>query len=344
VTTRRRWNVAVSAVLAAATVGAAWGVWRTRVDLCGVGPVALPLRLLAPDLWPGHLLPRRLGAEARAAAWPQVLAQLQAGTTPQQQAAALMLRIDGFVDAEAPDVPATGPQEDRPALTAKLVQMARHAHGAEQADIVRWAVQACRRHKQAAGCAGLSPRDVLGLDPTDGLAWLGEAAIRPGDRAALLRSATAPGLRFRDWSDALPAVVAGAMPDALPPYLLVDLVVLVVGIDAARQDSTGWELLMHCRPEALGDPTRRADCQALAEALTTRSDSLVWLSVGRALATRLGWPSGQLEALQAQEAAALNAHAARFDERQPYTCASIDRLRAWKREKARWGDMGALRR
>lgn len=136
-------------------------------------------------------LPGPLGAQARAAAWPRVLAALQAGTTPREQAAAQMLRIDQFVHAEYPQIPSSHPVEDSVALTPQLVQLARRVQGAADAEVVRWAVQACRRQTAAEGCSSLLPRDVRARDPTDDTAMLAQAAIEPAQREAMLRVAGA---------------------------------------------------------------------------------------------------------------------------------------------------------
>lgn len=312
--------------------------------MCGIGNVPLPARTDGASPGFNTALPGPLGAQARAAAWPRVLAALQAGTTPREQAAALMLRIDRFVHAEHPQIPSSHPVEDSVALTAQLAQLARRAQGAADADVVRWAVQACRRQTAAEGCSSLSPRDVLALDPTDGTAMLAQAAIEPAQREALLRAATAPGIRFRGWSDALPAQVAAALPADLPAYLLVDLAVLSIGIEAARPDSTGWQVLMHCRAPAVNQPARRADCEALARALTTRSDSMDSFNLGVAMGSALGWPQAELARLNAEEAALMTLLTSQFDTRAPYACASVDKLRDWMRDKARWGDLAAAQR
>jgi hypothetical protein len=190
----------------------------------------------------------------------------------------------------------------------------------------------------------LSPRDVLALDPTDGTAWLAQAAVQPDQRDALLRAATAPGLRFRDWGDALPEVVAAAMPEGLPAYLQVDLHVLSLGIEAARPDPPGWQLLMHCRGKALEARELRALCQSVAQALTERSDSFSSLFAGAALARNLGWPAAELARLNDEAAQALRVLEASFDAAQPYTCASVSALRNLVRDRARWGDLGVARR
>lgn len=306
---------------------------QITLDLCGVGPV--PVRLPPPGAADPsfELLPRPLGQHARAEAWARVLDAMDASPTERNRAAALVLRASGLFEAE------TSPLvQAMPDTTPFVRQLAALAQGTRDAGVLQWALAVCERTPRLAECQALSVRELVVLAPEDGRNWLLLAAADAAGRdEALRRAASAPVIAAMP--SLTPAIEAAAAAD-LPPYLLQDLLVHAVGVEAAQVNSRLFSALRHCR-EATGE--RRGTCLALADALQLRGPELTELGVAAGLGKRLGWSPDRVAAAKAEQLS-LMAQIPRFDMDQPYGCANVERTRDWLRERATLGERATLQR
>jgi hypothetical protein len=309
------------------------------LELCGVGRVSLPEPPVGSAGF--ELLPRPLGADARAAAWPRVLARLDASPALRDRAAALVLRASGLLDADASLTQVPQPRADTaPALQA-LVELARRERDPA---VMRWALQLCDRALAAPACQGLTPRDLLALAPDDAAAWLRLAQTEPAAAPEAFAAAAAPSSRYVTSNFDLPAIVDAAFPPELPGYLRLDLAVAAIGIEMGFLSNPPIDVARRCQRLAATDQAARSECAALATMLVERSDSLIALTVGRAIGERLqAWPAERLAAIKAEEAREQARSMGLIEGRGAYGCEGISRLRDFMVQRARTGELGALR-
>jgi hypothetical protein len=99
----------------------------------------------------------------------------------------------------------------------------------------------------------------------------------------------------------------------------------------------------HCRPPATEERTRRALCSGLADAMRAGGKSLRALAVGAGNGQWVGWPPEGVVAARADEQRLTQALVGIFDSQQPYSCANLDVTQGWLRQRARAGEVPALR-
>jgi hypothetical protein len=270
---------------------------ETVLDLCGVGPLRVKLPQAGEQPSSFELLPNALGVYARSAAWPRVLAAMESMPGDRSRAAALVLKASGLLDAEATLSQLTLPSVDVSRWQSELALLAK---ASSDAAVLRWALAVCLRDPTAPACQTLSRQDLVRLAPDDGSHWLAVAAT-PGatttEREAALRRAAAAS-RFTSMPSLAMAVDAALPPD-LPGYLRQDLLVQVIGVEAAFPDDTMFNLSNHCRTASAND--RRDLCLALADRLAAQGEDLTSLAVARSIGKRLGWSDARVESMRAEE-------------------------------------------
>lgn len=307
---------------------------QVSVELCGVGvmPIHVPAPGTAPESF--ELLPRPLGRDARVEAWEQVLRVLDASAADRDRAAALVLRASGLLDAEAA-LATLGRSIDTSAHIRQLALLGRQTR---DAGVLQWALSVCERLPAAAECQAVSAHDLVHLAPEDGRHWLQLAAVDAEQRnEALRRAAQAPLMGVMP---ALTSAVRSAAPAGLPPYLLQELLVQAIGVQAALVDRAPYWALGYCRM-ASGEP--RAACAALANTLEQRGPDLLSLGVSRIIGARVGWPAARVAAAEAEERR-LRGQEPPLETEQPWSCRAVEAFSDWLDERDTLGERAALQR
>ena len=321
---------AASAALAAVTQRAAVKLPSERsLELCGLGrlivdlPPPLPGATLGgvaqagaadavpPPLWtPPAGLPPALGQQARAAAWPELLAAMEAAGQPlRSRAAAQLLRAAGVVAADSlplgtpesavpNEAAASAAQLGRAAVgvqtsarttaqttaqthaVAALARLARpvvRVAGQQQqgdATVLRWALAMCARQaRPVAECQRIGARDLVRLAPEDSASWLALAA-RPGLPAAERQKAlqrAAAAPQFTGLGGALAVQVDAAWPEQRPGYVQVQVLALALAVEATLDDSTVPAVLQVCSAQVLAAPVAEGSAHAPCEAMGRRA-------------------------------------------------------------------------
>ena len=217
--------------------------------------------------------------------------------------------------------------------------IAREGLEAADAVVLRWAVARCGDEP---GCADRPLARWLQLEPDNAVPWLLLARRSPGradEALQALRAAT----RFQVHWGQLPATVLEALPPERLPYLDLSLFVEAIGVQAALPDDSFMTLLERCRPPPAAGSERQRDCDAWAELLAGKADTLLARFIGLRLGAQAGWPparvAAQKEALNALTAS-VNSPLAGSN---PLSCASIEALRDQVRLVAEHGEVQALR-
>lgn len=305
-----------------------------NLQLCGVGPVTIRLPPKGAGAESFDPLPGPLGHLARAEAWHQVLAAMESNPSERSRAAALVLRASGLPEADAAMRPVQAPPDTVPVVR----QLAELARSTRDAGVLQWALAVCKRYEGVAECQRLSAQQLVVLAPDDGRHWLLLAAVDPLRRKeALLRAAHASTIGV---SPPLWPLVDAAAPATLPPYLLQDVLIEAVGVDAAMPDASLHAVATHCTGQ--GDE-QRTTCLALADALYLRGQDLLTQSVGRGVGKRHGWPTERVAAAQAEQLRLMTkTHWGDAD--QPYACEAVQRTTQFLRDRAQFGEIVTLRR
>lgn len=313
--------------------GAGTAPEQLNFELCGIGPVPIRRPSAAKVAEVFELLPRPLGLDARAEAWTRVTQTLDASPADRDRAAALVLRASGLLDAEATLSTLTR----RPDTAPYVRQLARLARQTRDAGVLQWALSVCERERTMPECQALSAHELVKLDPEDGRSWLLLAAADAGRRdESLRRAAMAPVMGVMP-SLSQPVVSVGAA--GLPPYLLQELLVQAIGVQAAMVDGALYRAIDHCRKAADGE--RRATCLTLADALAERGRDVVTMAVGRSIGSRSGWSAARVDASKAEERNLIERMPLQ-EEAQPWSCRAVETTVQWVADSDRLGERAAL--
>ena len=176
------------------------------------------------------------------------------------------------------------------------------------------------------------------------VAWLAFEESEPA-RAAEARAGLAAAGHFSlRWGAAVREALPAAPAD-IAPYLRLQLLVWAIGIEAAVPMPSAQPLLRLCAPPLQAGSEELARCSALATVLVEHSDALLGHGLGTRIAERAGWPAARLAALRAErermEQASMQLP---FDEKQPLSCDSVERMTRLVDERAQYGELGHLKR
>ncbi|MBK6471080.1 MAG: hypothetical protein IPF94_10155 [Betaproteobacteria bacterium] len=290
-------------------------------DLCGVGRMPVPSGAVAQ---PGPeqalaALPPHLGRDAWVQAYAALATALDAGP-PRWRAAALMLRGSD----------ATGwPQ------ALALPELAR---ASDDPVVAMWALQRC---DLGASCLEMAERWTQ-VEPQNLAPWVDLLARQPQRRGELI-TRMAAATRFDRHEHALSQAVLEAMPAGVASYLQPALWIDVIGVEAAMAMPAFNAVFDHCREPLAPGSERMQACAAVARTLVERSDGFVGVRLGLRLAERSYL--GKAEAATRRKAldTLLAPPDELFDREQPLSCAGVARTRAWVEQRARLGELGALR-
>ena len=197
-------------------------------------------------------------------------------------------------------------------------------------------------------CGMLSADQWARLDPGNAAPWyeVYAAAQKRKDSAsaneALHRIATSQRSEQRVFQ------MAGVLIDAVPQddalrngafMLAVDM----INIEVAWAVPAMQPLVAACEREPMRDTNRRQTCEAIADVLFQKSDTLLERSIGAALGRRLGWPEERIDRVRAEHQAFADSTYAGIEPSRAMSCESIKRVADDVRRKARLGEVGAMR-
>ena len=290
--------------------------------------------------------------EARA----RMLDALRADTSEFARAAAIQLALLG---SEPPPLP-EGATTCEPAqcevwrqYAARIAEardaLAKMATTTRDPQVYALAFNTCRPGQPSEGaCQLLSAEQWARLDPGNATPWsfvLAQAGLRRDvatQNEALYRIATST--RSDQYFFRLSRVVIDHMPDddSSGPVALT-LATEVIGVEASYWLPGYQAMLDQCRRPALRDSNRRQTCNAVAELLVERGDTLLERGVGARIGSQIGWPAERIDRLRGEAIAYEASRDAANSFKPANACADIRRDLDTVRRNARLGEAGALR-
>jgi hypothetical protein len=315
-----------------------------------------------PDGNPDQAELRRLlrTDEARAA----VDRALTADARPFSQAARLLLQMlngdderrrallagaQGCGESCPPQLAASAPAQE--AAAALRDSLARLASMTTDPDTYALAYRVCggtfARLRDGA-CALLSAEQWARLDPGNAAPWqevFAAAQARrdtPAANEALHRIATSQ--RSDQGFSKLPGLVLDSAPDDdVLRGGVMELALETIAVELSWMGPSDQPLIAACRRDQLRDSSRRQTCDAIAELLADKSDTLLGRTMGGAIGRQAGWPEERIDRMRAEQQAFTASRFAGMDPRAAMSCASIARMTDDLRHVAALGEVGAMR-
>jgi hypothetical protein len=299
---------------------AAESVW----DLCGVGRMPKPAHAAAAASASADFalqdLPAHLGRDALQQARQALLRALDAGS-PRWQAAAMMLRAPGPLGQPAvPGLPALALAADDPVIHL-------------------WALHSCGQH---AACAEPVARRWAQHDANNLAAWAAVLERTPVPQQDQVVARMAQATRNEAYGTALSVVVMQAMPEDVPAYLQVPLLLDALSLGATWVGGL-QSITTYCREPLRAGSTAFANCAAVARVMVARSDTMIGSLVGLRLAERTYLPASEAQRQRDAIRATSGPSDLIFDARQPLSCAGLRGVRNWVQLMAQHGELGALK-
>lgn len=274
---------------------------------------------------------KQIPPAVRQRALDEIEAHLLASADPQVQAAALLLAAKARDDGRS-----------------RIDTLARLAVASQDPLVYAIALEGCkgRTEGDAASCGLLSIAQWVRLDPDNAQPWLELAAQAQQQHDA---DAEVEAMRRAAWahrSDAHAGLLASLVEGALETQ--TPLLQRTLAASASWSIQASWgpphtsQAYAYCAVDIDADPARRDTCEAIAETLSYSSTSVTDLSVGLAIAKKLGWPAQRLQALQ-QEHDAINEAGGAPLIGVDFSCDAVDRMQAWIRQLGTRGERQAMR-
>ncbi len=296
-------------------------------DLCGVGRLPKPARAALAVVPPSLLtfaldedLPAHLGADALQHAREALWQVLDAGS-PRWRAAAMVLRGAAFQRLAEQEL------RDLAQTTADPV-------------IQRWALDSCG---DSAICAEpLAQRWAL-HDADNLAAWAAVLEWAPPQRRDGIVIRMTQATRFLTYQAALSTAVLQAMPESMPTYLHVPLLMEALSAENALPDNL-LQIDAYCHAPLQIGSSVYSRCSAIARVIAEHSESRKAAAKGLDLASRtyLSAPEARRQFDLLHEATTLPM-AWSFDTRQPLSCTGVQRVRNWVQLVGQHGELGALK-
>jgi hypothetical protein len=253
------------------------------------------------------------------------------------RARATGLYLEGIFDRDEP-------RKDPEVARDELVQL---ALATKDPAIFALANTKCIQGVEDISSAGACPQLTLDQwtrsDSDNAVPWLQLAAKArkendsAAEAAAFARAAQSHQYESYNWS--LFAFAQASMPsDATAAdrwYLTTDL----LGVEAAMP-MPYITVFQYCSREAMSDATVRRQCNAVAELLVNKATTLLELSLGKSLGTRVGWTPEVIDKLTQQLNASMQALAQMTpsDPHDQWSCDSVARGNAFMAEWDRLGE------
>ncbi|MBA4175352.1 MAG: hypothetical protein C0505_02120 [Leptothrix sp. (in: Bacteria)] len=289
--------------------------------MCGVGRLPVP-RGAAARLDPEQALPAlppHLGRDALADGYLTLFTALDAGP-PRWRAAAMMLRgSDAAGRLRATALPELARTTGDPVV----------AMWAQQRCDVGGSCLAAAEHWARVEAGNLAP-------------WAALLALQPQRREELI-ARMAAAARFDVHQHVLSQTVLEAMPAGVASYLQPAIWIDVIGVEAAMPMPGFTGLFDHCREPLAPGSERMQVCAAIAHTLVERSDGWIGVRLGLRLAERSYLGKAEAAARRKALDTLLLPPDDLFDREQPLSCAGAARTRALVEQRARLGELGALR-
>jgi len=197
-------------------------------------------------------------------------------------------------------------------------------------------------------CGMLGAEQWARLDPGNAAPWyeVYAAAQKRKDSAsaneALHRIATSQRSDQRVFRMAGMLLDAAPQDDALRNGAFM-LAVEMISVEAGWAVPPMQALVAACRREPMRDANRRQTCEAIADVLFQKSDTLLERSIGAAVGRQLGWSEERIDRMRAEHQAFAESTYAGIEPSQGMSCESIKRVADDVRRKARLGEVGAMR-
>lgn len=225
--------------------------------------------------------------------------------------------------------------------------LARMAQTSNDPRIHAIALSACRGTvSNDPACAALSAESWALLDPTNAAPWMFVArnAQARADAAGLdhAMERIAQATHSDTGSGLLPAALAAHVPSDTELRAVMKIVHDVIEAQSGALLPPYHPFDAYCSDEALREPERPERCEDIALLLATRSMMVSDREAGLHLATQLGWPAEQLQALQEDIEAVKKATAAEMPAgADRLSCEGARRTLAHLGEVGRSGEMAA---
>jgi hypothetical protein len=194
-------------------------------------------------------------------------------------------------------------------------------------------------------CPQLTLDQWTRADPDNAVPWLQLAAnARSKNNSAAEAAAfahAAQAHRYESYKWSMFAFAESAMPGGITAAEQWFLTEQTLGVEAAMPMPyiTGPK---YCSREAASDATVLRQCNAMADLLMNKSNSLLEFSLGKSLGARIGWPAEVIDALTQQLNASMEAldRMAPSDPNDQWSCDSVARGNAFISEWNRLGQRG----
>ena len=251
-------------------------------------------------------------------------------------------------EACAPTLAASGPDQDaEAAVAASREALARLAVTTTDPAAYAIAYRVCGPVREGS-CGMLSADQWARLDPGNAAPWyeVYAAAQKRKDSAsaneALHRIATSQRSDQRVFEMAGMLIDAVPQDDALRNGAFM-LAVEMIGVEVGWVAPAMQPLVAACRREPMRDSNRRQTCEAIADLLFQKSDTLIERSTGAVVGRQLGWSEERLDRMRAEHQAFAESSYAGIEPSRTMGCESIKRVADDLRRKARLGEVGAMR-
>ena len=230
-----------------------------------------------------------------------------------------------------------------------LVQL---AVGAADPAIYAIAVNLCNSYDDpspSASCQHVSLREWARIDSDNAVPWLvvaGKArAANDTAAAAAALGRAAAAKRVDSYNSSLLGYSQPEMPPEATPTEQYLLAASLIGYEAAWATPHYSVATKLCSVEAVSDDHVRQNCDALAELLVSRGTTLIDLSIGAAIGSRVGWPSERLRQLSQERNALMQVMMQPMApyNAEPWDCGHVRVGNELLKQVARLGELGAAR-
>ncbi len=254
------------------------------------------------------------------------------------RARATGLYLEGILDRDSP-------QKDAETARDELVQL---APATMDPAIFALAYTKCLKggdFTSDGACPQLILDDWARADADNAVPWLQLAAkARRENNAAAEAAAMAHAAQAHQYEPYIWSLFSFAQPTLPDDATATERWILttqVIGVEAAMP-APHLSLMQYCSRDAQSDAAVHQQCDALAELMVNKGGTLLDLTVGKALGTRIGWPKERVDNLTQELQASLQAlnQMMPSDPQQQWSCDSVARGNAFMSEWIATGERG----
>ena len=147
---------------------------------------------------------------------------------------------------------------------------------------------------------------------------------------------------FNNYGDSLYAFSAPSLPNDATPFERAWLAAQLIGFVAAWPRPEYGYLRTHCPSTALQDDRVRRQCEALANLLLNKSNTILDLSMSRVMGQQLGWPQPRLDRMK-EETNALMMTSWEDLGTPSWTCRRVDHYNEYFDQLSRMSELAVAR-